>query len=265
MLGAVASFLGLIQSRSWLTSIGAFFVVNSIVAFAYARKERLLVKSAAVKVHGRSLDSLNIANLSRRVNRSLVVQEAHQVATVNGEDLTMTWQYTGYCHAKRETAIEFSIDTDTNIPFEELECFAYDLQNDPRKQHKIRAILLSADGISKKIAVPLLKPLKEQQPFSVLLNCKLPGCMKSGVDYYTSTMSLEQHHLQRYVVRLIFIGARPNWLRVYSCDGAGRASLLKDLRPICNAEETTEYIDVEENVDAQTARIYIFQRNLLSA
>ena len=57
----------------------------------------------------------------------LIVQEAHQLATIDREDLTINWHYTGYCAAVQETAIEFSIDADIHIPFEELECFAYDL------------------------------------------------------------------------------------------------------------------------------------------
>ena len=260
MLGAIVAFFALIQSRSWLTAISALFVMVSILTLAYARKKRLLVESAAIKVDGRSLDSLNVANLRRRINRSLVVQEANQVAIVEGENLTMTWQYSGYCRAKSETVIEFSIDTDANIPFDQLECFAYDLRNDAQKQHKIRPLLIGSDGISKKLAVPFREPLNVQEPFHVLLTCKLPGCMKAGVDYYTSTLSLAQRKVQHYTVRLIFVGVRPNWLRVYSCDSAGRASLLKDLQPLREADGATEYVDVEENVDARSARIYVFQR-----
>jgi len=105
--------------------------VGSIVAIAYGRKQRRLLRLAALRVDGRSIDSLNAANLRRRLNRSLVIQEAQNVATVHGEDLTLSWQCTGYCRTEQESLIEFSIDTDNNIPFGELECFAYDLHNDP--------------------------------------------------------------------------------------------------------------------------------------
>jgi len=260
-LSAIVSFLGLIRSRTWLTGIGVCFMATSILALAYARKERLLVKSAAVKVQGRSLDSLNIANLRRRVNHSLVVQEAHQVATVDGEDLEMVWQYSGYCRAAREVAVEFSIDTDNNVPFEELGCFAYDLRRDPRKRHKIQPILIGDDGISKKIAVPFLEPLVAQQPFNIMLVCKLPGCMKAGIEYYTSTLSLDQKQLQRCTVRLIFVRGRPEWLRVYALDATGHTNLLKDLRPHRQERGVIEYLDVAEDIEVQPARIYVFQRD----
>jgi hypothetical protein len=46
-----------------------------------------------------------------------------------------------------------------------------------------------ADGLSKKLAVPFLKPLALNLSFSVMFNCKLPGCLSAGVHYYTSPLS----------------------------------------------------------------------------
>jgi hypothetical protein len=86
ILGMVISVLGLVQSRGWLTAIGVFFIGTSIVAVAYARRERLVVSSANVQVEGRSIDSLNIANLRRRVNRSLVIQDAHHLLRARAYD-----------------------------------------------------------------------------------------------------------------------------------------------------------------------------------
>jgi hypothetical protein len=185
------------------------------------------------------------------------------VATVNGENLSVIWRYTGYCTAKKESAIEFSVDADSNIPFRELKCFAYDLQRDPQKCHKIRPFLRGPDGNSKKIAVPLLEPLESQQPFDVLLTCEFPGCMKFGVDYYASSLSLKQHQVQQHTVRLIFVGDQPNWVRVYACNVTDRTILLKDLQPLQESGGIAEYADVEENVNARSARIYAFQRDRL--
>jgi hypothetical protein len=263
ILGTLISFLGLIQSRAWLTAIGIFFIGASLIAIAYARRERRVVTSAMVQVEGRSIDSLNIANLRRRVNRSLMIQEAHQVARIEGEDLKITWQYTGYCRARRETAIEFSIDSDNGIPFDSLDCVAYDLRCDPERKHKIRPILIGTDGLSKKIAVPFLEPLTVQQPFTILLKCALPGCMKAGLDYYTSTLSFDQDRVRYLTVRLIFVNNRPQWVRLYQCAASGSAKLLKDLRPFLQDQYLTEYLDVAKDVAAQSARIYVFRRATL--
>jgi hypothetical protein len=211
--------------------LGLFLIAFSIAALLYAAKQRQRLKLAAVKIEGRSIDSLNLASLGRRLNRSLVIQEAEQVATIKSADLGIRWRYRGYCRAPNESAIEFSIDTDNHIPFDRLDCFAYDLQNDPNRKHRIRPALIGADGLSKKIAVPLLERLSMQEPFNVLLICTLPGCMKSGVEYYTSTLSVAQERIQKSTVRLIFLGDRPQWLRLYECGASGATNLVKDLRP----------------------------------
>jgi hypothetical protein len=201
--------------------------------------------------------------LRRRLNRSLVIQEAHHVAEIEGEDLMITWKYAGYCRSEQETAMEFSIDTDNSVPFDDLNCFAYDLQHDPRSKHKLRPILIGPDGISKKIAVPFLEPLIAQQPFSVVLKCALPGCMKAGLEYYTSTLSFGQDQVRKSTVRMVFFGGRPAWVRVYECAPSESAKLLKSLRPLLENQEYGEYLDIGEDVPAQSARIYVFSRAAL--
>src|SRR5690242_17399883 len=89
IVATLVSIFGLIQSRGWLAGVGVVFVAISIIFGLYARRERLILNSATVKVEGRSVDSFNMANLRRRVNRSLVIQEAHHVAVIKGEDLTI--------------------------------------------------------------------------------------------------------------------------------------------------------------------------------
>lgn len=260
ILGMVLGFLGLIESSRWLAVLGLLLVAGSVAALLYARRQRQRLKLAAVTIEGRSIDSLNAASLGRRLNRSLIIQEADQVATINREDLVVTWRYSGYCRAPHEAAVEFSIDTDNHVPFERLECFAYDLQHDPKRMHRIRPVLLGADGLSKKIAVPLLERLSAREPFSVLLICTLPGCMKSGVEYYTSTMSVAQERIPTCTVRLVFLSDRPEWLRVYECGASGATKLLKDLRPSRETARLIEYTDLASDVPAQSARIYVFRR-----
>ena len=261
ILGTVLSVLGLSESSLLLAALGSLLLAASIAALGYAGRQRQRLRLAAIKIEGRSIDSLNVANLGRRLNRSLVVQEADQVATIKGEDMVLSWRYRGYCRAPHEVVIEFSIDTDNHIPFERLECFAYDLQHDPKRMHRIRPVLLGADGLSKKLAVPLLERLSAREPFNVLLTCTLPGCMKSGVEYYTSTTSVAQESVASCTVRLVFLGERPEWLRVYECGASGATKLLKDLRPSRETPRRIEYTDHANDVPAQSARIYVFSRN----
>jgi hypothetical protein len=249
----------------WLVVIGALVAFGSVSALIYARKQRLLVKSAALKVSGRSIDSLNVASLRRRLNRSLVIQEANYLAIIDGKDLAITWQCAGYSRADHATAIEFSIDADTNIPFDDLDCFAYDLRRDPRKQHPIRPMLIGPDGISKKIRVPFLAPLSAQEPFSMVLKCRMPGCMNGGVDYYAASLSFDQERIDRYSMCLIFWRDLPEWVRAYERRANGDLKLLKALRPIRKNEDRCEYLDVDSQIGARSARVYVFYRRALSA
>ena len=84
--------------------------------------------------------------------------------------------------------------------------------------------------------------------------------MKTGLEYYTSTLSFGQDQVRRCTVRLMFLGERPAWVRVYECSASGHAVLLKNLRPFRETQEVSEYLDVSEYLEAQSARIYVFWR-----
>ena len=86
--------------------------------------------------------------------------------------------------------------------------------------------------------------------------------MKAGIDYYTTTFSFDQATVPRYSARLRFLRGRPQWVRVYECRASGAAVLLKDLRPGTSGREVREYVDSDENVPAESARIYVFLRQL---
>jgi hypothetical protein len=261
IVGTVTSILALIQSRAWLVFTSLLFVSLSIIAGLYARNKRLALNAASTEIEGHSIDSLNIANLKRRVNRTVVIQEAHHTARIEGENLEITWQYSGYCKADRETSIDFSIDSDDSTAFENLDCVAFDLARDPGMAQPIRPLLVGSEGISRKLSVPFLEPLKAHDSFAVLLKCTLPRCVKAGFGYYTSTLSFTQERVRRCEVRLIFAGPAPNWLRVYECSGQRRPELLKSLTPVLQTTDSCEYHDVEEERPGQSARIYVFWRD----
>jgi len=218
--------------------------------------------AAAVRVEGRSIDSLNAANLRRVVNRSLVVQAVKRVVTIEGQDLHIKIEYSGYCHTSRETQFIFSIDSDSNLSFDALDCRAYDLLQDRERLHPIRPMLVGPDGVSKKLAVPFLKPLSYQEPFAVALECTLPRCMTSGIDYYTAALSFAQKRVPRSTVHLIFKSDLPEWVRVYDINTSGKATLIRAMQPLVRTQNWCEYIDDAENLRSRSARVYIFMRRL---
>jgi len=264
VVGTLTGVFGLFESHAWIAVFGALIASCSVGTLIYAARQRALVRSAALKVGNRSIDSLNLASLQRRLNRSLVIQQAENLAVIDGENLAVTWQCSGYCRADRETALEFSIDADTNIPFDAMDCFAFDMRRDPRRRHAIRPVLVGPDGISKKVAVPLLAPLSRNETFSVEVKYRLPRCLNAATDYYTATLSFDQDTVQRLSVRLRFLHGLPQWIRVYECRAAGQVRLLKSLRPRSGRPEAPEYLDDVEDVPAQYARIYMFSRSSLA-
>jgi hypothetical protein len=265
ILGAAISVLALFQSRAWLVLTSLFFVGLAIAAGLYARRERLARDAASTVIEGFSIDSLNMANLRRRLDRDFVVQDADHTARIEGQDLSITWKYSGYCRAAKASAFDFSIDSAAGTSFHELDCVAYDLGHDPGMVHKIRPVLVGPEGISKKISVPFSEPLRANQPFGVLLKCMLPRCITGFTAYYTSTLSFDQDRVRRCTVRLIFAGRAPSWMRVYDCSDQGVPEPLKSLAPTHQQLDLCEYIDVVEDVPGRSARVYIFWRDLVSS
>jgi len=261
ILGTGLSVFGLVQSRAWLILISVMLLLVALGIGWYARQKRTTLRSASTVVEGHSIDSLNIANLRRRVNRTFVVQESHHIVRIKGEDLEITWKYRGFSRANNVSSMEFSIDSDESTPFAQLDCVAFDLGHDPEMRHRISPVLLGTEGISKKVSVTFLEPLYAQQPFGVLLRCRLPRCLKAGFGYYTSTLSFAQARVPRSVIHMQFEGPPPNWVRVYESEAGGPNKLVKTLAPNGRELGLHEYVDVVEGRAGRSARVYAFWRD----
>jgi hypothetical protein len=258
LFGSAIALLGLFQGNTWLIVAGVVLCSAWALSAVYFRRNRNAFERAGVTIEGLNLDSLHIANLRRRLNTSLTLQRAFQVAIINGKDLHLAWQYDGLCRSQAETSIEFSIDSENNIAFEQLDCVAFDLQNDPERLHPLRPALVGSDGVSKKITVPFLKPLAGQDRFGILLNCDLPGCVSTGVQYYTSSLSFDQPSIESASVHLIFVRMRHNWVRVYEFDKKKRPTLARELRAFRDDGATCEYVDMAQSVPGQSVRVYLY-------
>src|SRR5580698_10346704 len=89
VVGTLTGVFGLFESAAWIAAIGALIASCSVGTLIYAARQRAVVKSAALKVGNRSIDSLNLASLHRRLNRSLVIQQADNLAVIDDEDLSV--------------------------------------------------------------------------------------------------------------------------------------------------------------------------------
>lgn len=263
VVGTAVSILALVHASGLLAFVSCGCICFSIGLWLWGRRERSILNSASTVIEGHSIDSLNLANLRRKVNRTFTIQEAHHTARIKGEDMEITWRYTGFCRRDDVSSMEFSVDSHARSSFDGLECIAFDLGRDPEMKHRIRPTLVGPDGISKKVSVTFLEPLKANEPFSVLLSCKLLNCFTPGFGYYTSTLSFAQARVNRCVVHLIFEGSTPDWMRVYEGTHTRPVRLVKTLVPSSRELHSCDYIDVADGRHGQSARAYVFWREHL--
>ena len=211
-------------------------------------------------VKGKRIECLRVADRLRRQNRTLVMEAARNTAIISGKDIVISWRCSGYCRAPHEEALEFSIDADSELPFADLVCLAYDVGHDPNQTQRIRPVLVGLDAMSKKISVPFLRPLSMNERFSVLVTWTVPNCMARGVDYYTATFSFDQESVPDCTTELVFLGNRPKWLEIWRSEAGGGSSKVETLRPATIANERTEYRHTIRNSPASVAWIYLFER-----
>src|ERR1051326_5229317 len=94
LTGSAVAILGLAQSQPWLALLGISLCAASGAGELYFQRKRHR-RSAGITIEGLDLDALYLANLRRRMNTSLELQRAFQVAIVDGADLNLAWQYEG--------------------------------------------------------------------------------------------------------------------------------------------------------------------------
>ena len=158
--GISIAIYGLIVNRKIYTLLGVFLIIIvTLLAFRLLKANRLTKKTNIV-IEGKRIEALNVANLLKKPNKSLKVQEAKHFARVESNNLILFFEYSGHCKKRNgENGFVFNIGSDVNQPFEKLLCYGFDLLNDPLKTHKIKPFLVKDDGLAKKIKLPFIKAL----------------------------------------------------------------------------------------------------------
>lgn len=242
---------------------GLSLLALSFFSFFYVLYFTKKVKRASISIDGLRIDSLNLANLERCCNDTLVVKNAKHKAIIDKYNLYAAWNYSGHCRGKLgESGIEFSIDSDSNNSLQSINCYGYDLIVDPEKKNKISPFLIGPEGMSKKIKLPFLKHVGRGDRFDVMLRFFLKNCMALGRDYYISTLSFSQKETIFCTVTLFFVEVKPEWVRVYEISPQGDARFIKSLALNKYDEERDAWVfeDIIAEAPARFARIYMFLR-----
>ena len=261
IIGEVVAVYSMIESHTAKTLLGALFFSTSILLTFRIFNLKKYIKTTNTVIGDKKIDALNVANIVKKVNTSLKIQEATHLIKVHGKNLFLTFEYSGYCKSKEgESGFVYSIDSDVNIPFEKLTCYGFDLLNDPRRKHKISPLLLGPDGLTKRVGLPFISHLSEGDPFHVVLFCELPGCMKFGKDYVTSTLAFDDDKgIKKFSVKIEFVENHPKWVRLYDAT-SGEPRLVKDLKPARTKARSVFYEENYQNIESQKALVYLFER-----
>ena len=252
--------LAIIIGIAFIVSI-AYAITMSIIKNKNGKKTN---KKDPLVIDGKPLDLLMLANAFRTEMDSVEVSKViHKAIIKENNDLTVVWNYSGKCIKKEgESYFVFNIQGGNDTPLEKLNCYGFDLINDPEKKQPIYATLLpSEQGISsdykvKKIIVPFLKKLDQNSLFSIELHYTWPNSMVYNEDYYISSLSFKNDKLSEYQVILEFERIAPKWIRAYDSDG----NLLKQVSRTYSKGKYHVYIDNVIEPSVHSTLIYKFYR-----
>lgn len=228
-----------------------------IIYFVFYKKKD---KNKIVFINQEPIESLVLADMYRTSTSSLCLNEVVHKAIINHQDLSVIWNYSGVCIDKKgESKFLLSISGDSQCLFADLNCYGYDLIEDVDRLNKINPILISSDGLCKKISLPLLRKLNQHDPFSVEFHYTWLSCIKNKKDYFISSLSFENNKVNKYTVILEFKDINPDWVRVYNSSG----ELIKSL--VLTEENDGNYIYVDDvnEPSAHSTLIYQFYRKIV--
>jgi len=260
VLSVILALYSFIDGKKWIalilgvTSVAAIFIALKL----YSEKKRN--KKSNIVIENTRIESLNLANLARLKNSTLKVDTAIHRNYINGNDLAIEFEYSGICTCDDgESGITFSVDCDSNLGFEQMNWYGYDLIVDTNKTHKIHPKLLGAEGLTKKVMLPFAKKIIKYGKFHTSFRVTLPGCMKTGKDYVTATFSFNKLPIDTVIIELWFMDLYPKYVHLYDVTN-GVSTLEKELIPTNQISNKICYVDNINNLNPETALVYYFER-----
>ncbi|OJW12771.1 hypothetical protein [Mucilaginibacter sp. 44-25] len=252
-----------------LLFIGSVLLIVVIIYLIYIYKreknKRVIIegvlKNVTISIDGKPIMSINQENLNRTVqNDDFKLINTTNTVTIEGKDLDVEFDSKGVRVANNMAGYIYNISGDKFIPFTDLDCYGFDLLQDPNKAHDIKPVLLSQDGLSKQVLVPFLKSVPLQHPYHVYIYWKYPDCMQTGIDYYTCSLSYNDNSATTaQTVKLVFKKPFPKWVRVYEVE-KGMTNQFKALQKHAQNEDCVTYMDEYPNINLKKIIIYLFER-----
>ncbi len=189
--------------------------ILSVLLFEINKTKNQL-KLVSLKVEDLNITSLNIGNINRLTNHTLDFTEIEHTYTVRDGDLDILQRCKGkVCKPDFENEIMFSICGDSNMSVEKADMWGFDLINDHNRSTKILPRIVENDGISKLVALPLLKPTELNQLFEAEFFSTIESCILSTKDYISAVASCSENENCKFSVNLIFENKNPKYVTSY--------------------------------------------------
>src|SRR3954471_8491422 len=82
VVGTALGIVGLVNSQAWLAILGIGLLVVTFALLVWARALEAKIRQATINIAQRNIDSINMANLTRRINRTLGILKVIHVAKI---------------------------------------------------------------------------------------------------------------------------------------------------------------------------------------
>jgi len=191
------------------------------------------------------------------------IQSVNYIYEFKGENFTSIRTYKGKCISLKKIITKFPLVVagDSNVSFEEIDCYVYNLITDSEKKDKRKPEIIH-EGIYKLVNYNFNDPpLEYNQIFHIEVCYTWPNCVSSKKDYILVSPIFYKKSFDRFNVELRFFDKKPIRVKKYIVGKNKkikfRGELTKETRQENN--EYIRFIDVDvEMKDNLAFYIYIY-------
>lgn len=261
ILSIVASciaILGGVKHNIFLIILGILITLVFVFLFIRIRKKPKYTDIEGIRIE----EADNIPLFASRKNKLNPLIVTH-VCEICDSDAILEYEYFGIC-VDRKGMDKFSTCSyshDIN-DLNDMNWFAYDLKNDPKRNHKIKPQLQTPKGATKRVVFNFHRRIRFNEICHFYTYQEVKNSVKrTGKDYFVSTVLYKNRPLYDYKVVLKFHDIKPSNISVYSVNDNQGVFLYELLdENMINENNTYIYTDYIEDETAWSIRVYIFNR-----
>ncbi len=263
ILGIVTSLMtifGGITNNILLFLLGALFTTISIFVVLKIKSYPKYTEVRGIRIE----EADNIPLVVPKKNQMNPFRVKH-ICEIQKTDAILEYQYEGICTDKKGMDyFSTSLYAHDINELEKMNWFAYDLNNDPQKDVKIRPQLQTPKGSTKRVIFNFNRKIRYNEYCGFYTYQEVTNSVREqGWDYYVSTVLYKNRPIHDYKVILKFHNVKPDEIEVYSVKHK-KCNYLYKLTDSNMKVKNNVYIftDSIENETAWSIRVYLFNRTV---